>query len=194
MGDGSIRRSRDLVREGVAATTIQRALASGWLERVSKGTYRRSGASYEEGEQLAEAIARAPGGVVCLHSAAALHGLGCLEPRSVWVAIPHSCKAPRIATPNVRWVRWRRDASFKVGVAERTVCGVAVRFTDPARTVVDLIDLRNQVDRHVGLACLRDYVAAGGSRAALRDTARKAGAASGVFTMLAIAEAFEAAK
>ena len=192
MGDGSIHRSRDLVEAGVAATTIQRALASGMLERVSRGTYRRSGAAHEEGEQLAEAAIRVPSGVICLHSAAALHGLGDTEPRSVWLAIPHSYNPQKLGWPSVRWVRWRRSASFRVGVDDRTICGVRVRVTDPARTVIDMLDPRGAADRASGLACLRDYFAVGGSPAALRAIARALGAADRLASTLDVAEAFGA--
>ncbi len=193
MGDGAIRRSRDLIRVGVAGATIRRALADGWLERVSTGTYRKGGAPHEEGEQLAEAIARTPDGVVCLHSAAALHGLGDVEPESVWIAIPHSARRPALDWPAVRWVRWRRDASFTEGVSERRVCGVTVRTTDPARTVVDMLDVRMVKDPAHGLRCLSDYLSRGGSHAELRSAARSLNASARVRAKLELAAAMDAA-
>ena len=187
MGGGAIRRSKELIREGVAGATIRRALADGWLEKVSHGTYRQAGSDHEGGEQLAEALARTPRGVVCLHSAAALHGLGDTEPGAVWIAIPHAARRPSIDWPKVRWVRWRREASFTSGVSERRVCGVTVRATDPARTVIDMLDSRLVKDRTHGLRCLADYLATGGSGAELRMAAREQSVSAGVRAALDVA-------
>lgn len=171
MRGGEICRSRDLVREGVATATIQRALAAGWLEKVSRGTYRRKGAAFEDGEALAELAVRAPAGVVCLHSAAAWHGLGEAQPHLVWMAVPHALKPPAVEWPRVRWVRWRRTAAFDAGIVERIICGVKVRVTSPARTVIDMLDPRGPAPRDDGLKVLRDYLGEGGSRAELRAMA-----------------------
>ena len=189
MGGGDIRRSRDLIREGVAAAPIQRALAAGWLEQVSRGTYRRRGAGFEDGQELAEVLARVPAGVICLDSAAALHALGEAEPRSIWVAVPHKSKPPTLDWPKVRWVRWRREAAFRAGVTERSVCGVRLRVTGPARTVVDMLDARGTVDRAAGLQALRDYLAAGGSPPELRGVAHMLGSAGRLARTLDLAEA-----
>ncbi len=189
MGGGDIRRSRDLICEGVAAATIQRALAAGWLEQVSRGTYRRKGAAVEDGQEFAEVLARVPTGVICLHSAAALHALGEAAPRLVWVAVPHKTKPPALDWPKVRWVRWRREAAFRAGVTERSVCGVRVNVTSPARTVVDMLDVRGAADRAAGLQALRDYLARGGSPPELRGLAHTLGSASRLARTLDLAEA-----
>ncbi len=188
MRGGEICRSRDLVREGVATATIQRALAAGWLEKISRGTYRRKGAAYEDGEALAELAARATAGVVCLHSAAALHGLGEMEPHLIWMAVPHSSRPPAVEWPRVRWVRWRREAAFHAGIVDRIVCGVRVRVTCPARTVVDMLEPRGPAESAEGLRVLRDYLAEGGSRVELRSMARMMAASAIVLKAVEIAE------
>ncbi len=189
MRDGAIRRSRDLAKKGVAAATVQRALADGWLEKVSRGTYRKAGANHEEGEHLAEVMARVSEGVVCLHSAAALHGLGDLEPRDVWIGIPHAAKPTALHNRGVRFVRWRRTEAFREGVSERRVCGIQVKVTGPARTVVDLLTLKGGSGWDVGLRCLGDYFRNGGSSAELRSSARAMGAADRLANTFDVAEA-----
>lgn len=184
MSDGSVWRARDLALEGITATTVARALAAGRLERVSRGTYRLAGAPHAEGEQLAEAAVRAPRGVVCLHSAAAAHGLGDVEPARVWVALPHSLKPPRLEWPVVRWIRWRSPAAFETGVEERLVCGVRVRLTGRARTVVDMLRMRGAVGEDRALECLRDYFEAGGSPGELGSVAAALGAGRGLSPLL----------
>lgn len=188
MRGGEICRSRDLVREGVATATIQRALAAGWLEKVSRGTYRRKGAAFEDGEALAELAARAPGGVVCLHSAAAWHALGEAHPHLIWMAVPHARRPPAVEWPRVRWVRWRREAAFRAGIIDRSICGVRVRITGPARTVIDMLDPRCPTNRDDGLRVLRDYLREGGSRAELKAMARSMAAGASVISAVDMAE------
>lgn len=178
MAGGAVWRMRDLTRQGVAAATVRRALAAGLVEQVSRGTYRENGAPLVPGAHLAEAIARVPRGVVCLHSAAALHGLGDVVPPRVWIGVPNAYKPPAIEWPPVRYVRWRRAAAFSVGISERTTCGVRVRMTDPARTVVDLLLMREAAGEERGLECFRDFLAQGGAPADLARVADGLGVGS----------------
>jgi predicted transcriptional regulator of viral defense system len=187
MGGGAICRSRDLVQAGVATATIQRALNVGWLEKVSRGTYRR-GAAYEQGGELAEVMARVPAGVICLHSAAALHSLGDAVPHRIWVAVRHDRKPPLVDWPHVRWVRWRRTSAFQAGVTEQMICSVKVRLTGPARTVVDMLDTRLNADRDLGLSILRDYLAQGRPIAELRQIAHEMSRTRQMSRLLATAE------
>ncbi len=46
LSGGGILRMTELLRAGVTAASVQRALATGLVERVSRGTYRQAGAPY----------------------------------------------------------------------------------------------------------------------------------------------------
>jgi predicted transcriptional regulator of viral defense system len=163
LADGAVWRMRDLVDRGITAATVRRAVASGVVHAVSRGVYRLADAPAVPHAHLAEALLRIPRGLVCLHSAAVLHSLGDVAPARTWIAIPYGAKAPRLEWPPVRIVRWRSDAPFTVGVEERTVCGVAVRATGAARTVVDMLRMSATVGEDRALGCLRDFVAGGGA-------------------------------
>jgi predicted transcriptional regulator of viral defense system len=178
--DGSVWRMRDLVARGITASTVRREVDAGTVEAVSRGTYRRAGAPHVAGGTIAEALARMPRGVACLFSAAELHGLGDVSTAKVWIAIPNHCKPPRLAWPPVRPVRWRGTLPFEVGVEERTICGVRVRVTDPARTVVDMLRMRSTVGEDRALECLREYADGGGSLPTLRDLAERFGITPGM--------------
>lgn len=171
VADGSVWRLKDLARHGITAVTVARALARGALERVSRGTYRRHGVQYVFGSELAEIIARAPRGIACLFSAAAFHRLGTVEPPESWLALPHATRPPRIEWPPVRWVFWRPELAFRIGITERLICGVTVRLTDPVRTVVDMLRTSRTVGEDRALEVLRDYLAGGGSMPALQTMA-----------------------
>ncbi len=173
VADGSVWRMRQLAGHGITGTTVMRALAAGKLERVSRGTYRRSGAPYAPDAEFAEALARAPRGLVCLFSAAAFHGLGTVNPAQVWVALPHGVRSPRLEWPPVRWLQWRGSAAFTVGVSEQLVCGIRIRITNRARTVIDMMRMGRLVGEDRALEVLGDYVTAGGSMPELKVLAQQ---------------------
>ena len=156
VSNGEIRRMESLLQAGVTASTVQRAVASGLVERVSRGVYQRAGSPRGVDAHLAEASVRVPKGVVCLTSAAEAHGLVAVS-EVVWMALPHNIVTPRVEWPAIRYVRFRNADAFTVGVDVRTISGVPVGITDPARTVVDMLRMANKVGRPTALACLRAY-------------------------------------
>ena len=97
----TLARARDLRGAGVSATTISRALEEGSLVRISRGLYQRADAETDADISLAEAAVRVPGGVICLSSALAFHGLTELLPRRVWIAIGAKSWSPKVS-PVVR--------------------------------------------------------------------------------------------
>lgn len=175
---------------GVTATTVRRAVAAGIVEQMSRGTYRIAGAPHEEAMHLAEALVRIPRGIICLHSAAQVHGLGDHAPARVWVALPNRLHPPRLDWPPIRFVLWRGDAAFQVGVEEREICGVAVRITAPSRTVVDMLRMRSTVGEETALRCLRDYFGMGHSAAALVACATALGVGDRLSPLLKAATVF----
>jgi predicted transcriptional regulator of viral defense system len=156
IASGRIWRMSALLDEGITAATVRRALTAGMVEQVSRGTYRLAGAPREDGMNLAEALARIPRGLVCLLSAAQVHNLGDELSRQVWVAIPNSDHTPKLDWPPVKVIRWTNPHAFSVGVEAREICGVEVRITSPARTVVDMLRMTRAVGEEVALKCLGD--------------------------------------
>ncbi len=176
LSDGNVWRMGALREEGITGATVRRAVQDGLVQRLAHGTYRGSGAPERDHSDLALVAARVPSGVVCMSSAASLHGFGDVCPNEVWLAVPPSHKAPRIAWPAVRLVRWRSPGSLEVGVETRTMSGVEVRVTSPARTAADMLRMMPSVGEERALEVLRDYVAGGGSIPAVRALLHRFGA------------------
>ncbi len=63
-----------------------------------------------------------------------------------------------------RLLRWSYEGAFEVGVVAREICGVAVRCTGPARTVVDLLRYGRHLEGGdaVGFSAARRFAAEGG--------------------------------
>ena len=178
LGDGNVWRMDELRCLGITGATVGRAVRSGVVERLAHGTYRGSGAPEEGRSDLALVASRMPGGVVCLASAASIHGLGDLCPNEVWLAIPQHHKPPRLEWPVVRPVFWRSPASLTLGVETLCFSGVPVKVTDPVRTTADMFRMLSTVGEERALEVLRDYVGAGGSIPAVRAMLQRLGAGS----------------
>lgn len=89
----------------------------------------------------------------------------------------------------MRFVHWRDPAAFEVGIEEKTVSGVPVRLTGPARTVVDMLRMSSIVGEDRALECLRDYLDDRGPVGELQATADALGAGRRLAPMLRVASA-----
>lgn len=149
-------RLRDLMAAGIPTASLNGLLASGAVERVSRGLYRLTDSEATEHTNLAAVCARVPAAIVCLLSALRLHEIGTQLPREAWIAIGHKARAPKIDFP-IRLVRFS-GPSLRYGIETREIEGVAVRMTGPARTVVDCFRFRRLVGREVALEALREVL------------------------------------
>ena len=151
-----IARTRDLEEAGVSRTTIRRLCDRGELVHVARGLYRLPGAPQTEKQDLAEAAARAPDGVICLLSALRFHGLTTQNPFEVWMAIDHKAWRPRVAHPPLR-LFYLSGPPLTAGVEEHEIAGVKVRVFSAAKTVADCFKFRNKIGIDVALEALREY-------------------------------------
>lgn len=150
-------RARDLDALGVPRVYLRRLVEQGLLERVDRGLYLHAEARLTELHSVAEVMKRIPSGTVCLLSALQMHGLTTEVPHAVWVLIDRHARAPRITSPKVEFVRASGPA-LKHGVDQRTIEGVAIRLTSPAKSVVDCFRYRRHVGMETALDALRDYL------------------------------------
>lgn len=150
-------RARDLDALGVPRVYLQRLVDRGLLERVDRGLYVHAEAKVTELHGVAEVMKRTPRGIVCLLSALQLHGLTTEAPNAVWLMIDRNARPPRIASPRVELVR-ASGLALRHGVDRKTVEGVPVQLTSPAKTVADCFRYRRHVGLEVALAALRDYL------------------------------------
>lgn len=154
-GVGAYFRPRDLGPLAVSFPQLQRLVAAGRIERVGRGLYRLAAAQPDAFETVAMVSTAVPGGIVCLLSALRLHGVGSQTPHEVWIALDRKARKPARLATAVRIVRFS-GAMLTYGIQVRSILGVAVRITSPARTVVDCFRYRNKLGLDVALEALRE--------------------------------------
>lgn len=149
-------RTQDLAAHNIPRVILTRLHQKARLRRVARGLYVLPGADLSEHHTLAEACKRVPHGVVCLLSALRFHGLTTQSPFEVWMAIDIKARKPRVQAPPLHIVRFSRTA-LRFGVEKRSVEGVTVHVTSPAKTVADCFKYRNKIGLDVAVEALKDY-------------------------------------
>jgi len=150
-------RSRDLARAGIPRAYLTRLRSRGLLEQVDRGVYRLADAAATEHHSLAQVAKRVPHATICLLSALQVHQLTTELPHAVWIMIDRHARAPKVSYPKLEVVRASGRARIH-GVEMRTMEGVKVRVTKPAKTVADCFRYRSRVGLDVAIAALRDYL------------------------------------
>jgi predicted transcriptional regulator of viral defense system len=165
-------RARDLDALGVPRTYLRRLIDRGLLEQAARGLYTAVDAPVTELHSMVEVAARVPHATFCLLSALQVHELTTEAPHAVWVLIETHARAPAITSPPLKIVR-AGGAALEYGVETRTVEGLPLKLTSPAKTVADCFRYRRHVGLDVALSALRDYLAR--SRQAARRDAKRFG-------------------
>jgi predicted transcriptional regulator of viral defense system len=154
-GIGTFFRPRDLEALDIRFGALQRLVAAGTVEKVGPGLYRLAATEPSEFETLALVASAVPSGIVCLLSALIFHGVGTQLPHEVWLGLDRKARRPGSVPAKLRIVRFS-GAMLTYGVETRSIVGVPVRVTSPARTVVDCFRYRNKIGLDVALEALRD--------------------------------------
>ena len=156
-GLGAFFRPRDLKALGISFPELQQLVTKGTVEKVGPGLYRLVAVEPNEFETIAMVASAIPTGIVCLLSALRIHNIGTQTPHEVWLALDRKARKPSRPPAQVRIVRFS-GAMLTYGVQERSILGVRVRVTSPARTVVDCFRYRNKIGLDVALEALREVV------------------------------------
>ncbi|MEK7838863.1 MAG: type IV toxin-antitoxin system AbiEi family antitoxin [candidate division NC10 bacterium] len=156
-GIGAFFRPRDVLPLGVSFRQLQRFVAAGTAEKLGGGLYRLSEVEPNELETIAMVASAAPNAIVCLLTALRVHEIGTQSPNEVWIAVDRKGRKPRRVPARLRIVRFS-GAMLTYGVVKRSMLGVPVSITSPARTVVDCFRYRNKVGIDVAMEALRDAV------------------------------------
>ena len=148
-------RPRDLDAIGVPRTVFKRLTDRGDLTRQARGIYTLP--EYEPTHQidLVTVCARVPKAVVCLISALEFHELTTQIPHAIWIMISKTGHRPKIEQPPIRVVR-ASGRSLTAGIKTHRIEGIAVRITNPAKTVADCFKYRDHVGQDVAIEALRD--------------------------------------
>lgn len=136
-------RASEFVAMGVSRTALSRLVAQGEIERVGNGLYRLPDAKDAFSDWAAIAL-RYPRAVIGTVSAAVFHGTTQEMPGWVHVLLPRDMGVATLAsslpvmTKVIRLAGTGDSDPFSFGVDEHEIDGVAVRITDPERTLVDM--------------------------------------------------------
>ncbi len=156
-GVGAFFRPRDVLQLGVSFRQLQRLAAEGTVEKLGGGLYRLSEVEPNEYETVAMVASAVPNAIVCLLTALSVHEIGTQLPSEVWIALDRKARKPRRVPTRLRIVRFS-GAMLTYGVVKRSMLGVPVSITSPARTVVDCFRYRNKFGIDVAMEALRDAV------------------------------------
>ncbi|WP_133978762.1 type IV toxin-antitoxin system AbiEi family antitoxin domain-containing protein [Kribbella voronezhensis] len=161
---------------GVHPRDLYRWRDSGQIVELSRGVFRRTDAPAATFPDLLAVAHRVPGGIVCCLSAAATQDLTDELPASVQIAVPRSSRAPQIDYPPTSAFRFD-PGTFELGLSRLEAAPDEwVRVYEPARTVVDLMRLRNRWGDAVAYSALQRYLRLPTARpAVLLDYAEKLG-------------------
>lgn len=151
-------RARDLDGIGIPRTYLRRLVDRGLLQRAARGLYLAPDAPITELHSLVQVAARVPHATICLLSALQVHELTTEAPHAVWVLIDTHARAPAMTSPRLKVVR-ASGAALQHGVEKRTLEGLPVMLTGPAKTVADCFRYRRHVGLETALAALREYLA-----------------------------------
>ncbi len=132
-------------------------VAEGRVEKVGHGLYRLAEVEATEMETIAMVASAVPHAIVCLLSALRVHDIGTQAPRQVWLAIDRKARKPVRLPAAVRIIRYSGQM-LTYGVISKTIQGVSVQITTPARTVVDCFRYRNKIGLDVAMEALRDAI------------------------------------
>ena len=155
---GGISSATELIESGARWDDLYRLRDSGELIELSRGVYRVADAPATAHLHLVAVCRRAPGGMICLNSAASFWDLSDEMPDSVHLAIARGKHRPQIAYPSTR-VHVFAAATFSLGrVLQKVESSETIAISSKERTVVDLMRLRSRVGRDLALSALRRYL------------------------------------
>jgi predicted transcriptional regulator of viral defense system len=148
-------RPRDLDRYKIARVYLSRMCDEGLLKRVARGIYTLPKTNLDDGTEIEEVCRQVPKGVISLISALEYHNLTTQIPGSVWVAIEHKARPPKITYPPIRLIRSSKKL-FEYGVQIKKGSTTQIRVYSPAKTVADCFRFRNKVGLDVAIEALKD--------------------------------------
>lgn len=155
---GGVSSARELIESGARWDDLYRLRDSGKLIELSRGVYRLADAPATAHLDLVAVCRRAPGGMVCLNSAASFWDLSDEMPDAVHLAVARGKHRPRIAYPPTR-IHVFAAATFSLGcVLQEVESGETITISSRERTAVDLLRLRSRVGRDLALSALRRYL------------------------------------
>lgn len=155
MGPSSDRETSNL--SGFRSANSRNSSPRARWRKLGDGLYRLSEVEPTEIETIAMVASAAPNAIICLLTALSIHNIGTQSPHEVWIALDRKARKPTRVPTQLRIVRFS-GVMLTYGVLTRSMLGVPVRLTSPARTVVDCFRYRNKLGIDVALEALGDAI------------------------------------
>lgn len=147
----------ELKQMGFSYYKIGQLEGNGFLRRINRSTYENLSYNGDEND-LINAAAFVPDGVVCLLSAARYYDLTNYLPDAVDVAIHRKKKVSTLPDwPEIR-IFYFDPVRMDIGVNKITIDGDSFHVFDIEKTVVDIIYYRNKVGIEETSEILRNYL------------------------------------
>jgi predicted transcriptional regulator of viral defense system len=150
---------------GLSRRRLQRLQATGAVERIGRGLYRRTDEEPVDYD-LIEVAAKARQPTLCLLSALARHELTDVIPPVHDIAIPRGAWQPVVSAP----VQWHKFAPATFAVGRTTIRlddTYAIGLYDAPRTIIDAFRLRHAAGPDIANEALRRWLRNGGKPADL---------------------------
>ena len=141
--------------QGVSRQQLSLYCRQGRIERLGRGVYSPPDQAinpYLDMELLAKKQANF---VVCLLSALRIHNFTTQLPHSLWIAIPHGARLPKLELASLSCIRLTQKP-YDYGVEIHDLHGVKIKVYSAAKTVADCFKFRNKVGTDVALEALRE--------------------------------------
>lgn len=154
----------------VSRRELQRMLATGRVERVGRGVYRRADAELADYDLIEIAI-KAHQPTLCLLSALARHELTDVIPSAHDIALPRGVWHPAVSSP-VYWHKF--DVStFAIGREQVQLDEThSIGLYQASRSIIDVFRLRHEIGPEIAYEALRRWLRQGGQPAELMQLTR----------------------
>ena len=133
---------------------LRRATVEGTFLRIRNGIYVETSAL---ANNMVDVECIAPGGVLCLYSAFAHHGLSTQVPSAICIAVWAKRKISLPDYPIIDLYYWKKE-NLEFGVERKEISGYMVRITDVERTVCDAVKYRNKIGLDVCGEVIDNYL------------------------------------
>ena len=140
--------------QGVSRQQLSRYCRQGRIERLARGVYSPPGLAINPYLDM-ELLVKQANFVVCLLSALRIHNFTTQLPHSLWIAIPHGARLPKLEHTALSCIRLTKKP-YDYGVEIHDLHGVKVKVYSAAKTVADCSKFRNKVGMDVALEALRE--------------------------------------
>jgi predicted helicase/predicted transcriptional regulator of viral defense system len=147
-------RSKDFEQAGISRVVIQRAVARGLIVQRARGVYGMPDFVLDRGDRIAIVALQTPRAVVCLLTAAEIHGLTVEVSEQVWLMLHKSSHKPVDNSGHARVIRASGD-SLTAGIDRLRRNGHEIQVTTPAKTVADCFKYRATIGDNTAISILK---------------------------------------